>query len=444
MNPKLLGVIAMLAATSGSAAEYSLEFQTVSPTRASSIAGNTGAFASLSARKPTELVGEPAVVSAHALYGTLRPSPGRAAMVVRLDQSKGDGSGYDRLIIDLNGNRNLTDDPVISTSENGGQRLSGSSYSMEIFGPIAPPSGQAIAGWPMAYYAQAIVSRNAARSTSSSSSGTFIGQLRLQAGWYAVATVNIDGKPRKLGLLDADANFKLGDSSASPTYRTSRSSEESWSFPATDAWLCDIDHSGSFENRTSDSEDAAFGPIVYFDAVPYRVTLNLDRKAIVVEPWAEPTGLLALKSEGAPVRNVVLAWKAPGSSAWQRISAPVSNGIVRVPAGEYRIYEIELRSTAGESGAVAAFATFSGPGKPTEVAPNGSAALACGGPLRAKLSFSSMSGMLLLQAKLFGSAGETYSSFLGGTAFRSRPSAPKFELKTKDGVPIESGTMEYG
>ena len=43
----------------------------------------------------------------------LRPGPGQ--LLFRLDESKGNGQGYDRLIVDVNRNGDLTDDPVVST-----------------------------------------------------------------------------------------------------------------------------------------------------------------------------------------------------------------------------------------------------------------------------------------------------------------------------------------
>jgi hypothetical protein len=147
------GLAAMAAVVAAFAEDFPLTFQTIPVKEVMSFPGGAGNYAQLELTKPTKLRTEPRAVSHHALYGEWRDTSTGEAFVFRLDESSGDARGYDRLIVDLNQNGDLTDDPVIPrapVADDQAERLH--DYR---FGPIEAPADKQIAGHRPIYFAQA-------------------------------------------------------------------------------------------------------------------------------------------------------------------------------------------------------------------------------------------------------------------------------------------------
>ena len=92
-------------------------------------------------------------MSRHPLYGESRVTPSGPAFLFRLDESKGDGKGYDELIVDMNQNGDLTDDPVSPRVVLPTDAPDDASDQM-VFGPIQAPADKAVAGGRPVYFAQ--------------------------------------------------------------------------------------------------------------------------------------------------------------------------------------------------------------------------------------------------------------------------------------------------
>ena len=109
--------ISLLAVLGGivtaAAGDFPLTFRTIPAKDVMAFGGGSGSYGMLSLTKPAEVKKEPKAVSAHALYGQCRESRDAAAFLFRLDESKGDGKGYDRLIVDMNQNGDLDRKSVV-------------------------------------------------------------------------------------------------------------------------------------------------------------------------------------------------------------------------------------------------------------------------------------------------------------------------------------------
>jgi hypothetical protein len=407
----------------------------------------------LALTKPAALKAEPKAVSAHPAYGQARTGDTDSpSFLFRIDESKGDGKGYDRLVVDVNGNGDLSDDPVLAPLVLTGQPKYPEGYELANFGPFQAPADKAIGGKRPTCYAQMIFYRKGlaaattATATPATPARTYVGSIRFYSGWYLETTVTVAGAKQKLGLVDGNVNFRLGDTGGVRTVRVASTNQENWYFTGGDNWLRDVDNSGKFENKPFGAEYQAFGSIMYVAGTPCRVAVKPDFKAVTVEPWPGPLGELALQPNGAQVRAVTLACEEPAGQ-WQLFHAPVVNGKVRVPPGKYRLYMCELAGTAADKQPLAAAGYQRQVTELVTVAANQTVTLTAGGPLTAKLTTATRptdKDTLILQAALIGAGGEAFSSFGAGKGLTAKPTPPTFALTTKDGKKIAAGNMEYG
>ena len=305
--------MALAAAMTASGEEFPLTYRTIPAEDVMSFLGGSGSYGQLGLTRPTKLKKEPKAVSRHPLYGECRDTSTGAALVFRLDESKGDGRGYDQLIVDMNQNGDLTDDPVALSATPAHERGATSPDQLR-FGPIQAPADKAVAGGRPIYYAQVYVFNRQLLSSGQKAPNLFFGQLVLKAGWYLDTTVELNGLKQKVGVFDGNSNLRLGDV-AQPETATSRG-EKSWYFRPADYLLVDADGSGSFEHDVFQSEACPFGPILYLGTKAYKVALAPDCKSLRVEPWTEPLAEVALHPQGDQVRNITLAWEGP-NGRWQ-------------------------------------------------------------------------------------------------------------------------------
>ena len=141
-----------------SAADYPLDFKTLTVQQAMSLPSISSIYCMAATNRPPGLVKEPPAVSKRPLYGTI--NLGSQSMIFRLDESKGSRRGYDRLIVDVNQHGDLTGDPVVKRADNpaatGG--VSGSiSLDEGQFGPIQSPESKKIGADRPIYFAETIV-----------------------------------------------------------------------------------------------------------------------------------------------------------------------------------------------------------------------------------------------------------------------------------------------
>ena len=301
--------MAMAAVVTASAEDFPLTFRTIPAKDVMTFPGGYGTYGQLRLAKPERLKREPKAVSRRPLYGECPATAGAAPFLFRLDESKGDGKGYDQLIVDMNRNGDLTDDAAVQPVALASDRKAAASPMRErLFGPIQAPAGTTIAGGRPVYFAQAYITELPTLRSSQNIQNLYAGQLRLKAGWYADTTVELKGVKQKVGVYDGDSNLRLGDVAKARTYR-SAGEEETWSFGPGDFLLVDKDGSGAFERDAFDSEASPYGPVLYLGASPYKVALSSDCKSLQAEPWPEALAQVSLQPHGDQVRSVLLAWE---------------------------------------------------------------------------------------------------------------------------------------
>jgi len=463
----LCGAMALVMAGTAVGEDFPLTLRTIPAKDVVSFPGNTGTYGLLKQSKPARLKKEPKAMSSKAFYAEGGDARTGLSFLARLDESKGDGKGYDRLILDLNQNNDLTDDPVV---ERVVLPTTGQSEAVRqmLFGPIQAPADKAVAGGRPVYYGQVYLFQSLLRSTllnlpatsSRTNQGVSSGQLMLRAGWYLDATVELDGVKRKVGVLDGDSNLKLGDV-PQPSIVTS-GGNRSWSFRRGDSLLVDDDGSGSFENNAIQSEAVAFGPIFYLGAKAYKLSLVSDCKSLRLEPWTETLAEVTVRPRGDQVQSLTLAWGLPDDQ-WQLIRPGVANGKVLVPPGDYRLYACSLVGKSGARDQVMVSGMQRIMQTPWTFSAGKANSLDCGAPLEIKVTATktrTTSRVTLadnpgkqkaepqptvrISARVAGAGGETYSSYFKGEGFKSRPPKPTFTVADAKGKTLANGNLEYG
>jgi len=449
------------------ATDYPLTFKTLDAQQALSFPSGSSTYTMLQTSKPAGIVKAPPAVSQHPLYGQI--AAGSEQLLFRMDESKGTGQGYDRLIVDVNRNGDLTGAPVVSPVP--ADRRNGVvvvSPQQILFGPIQAPESLKIGTDRPVFFAQVYMlttPQMIANMAANMTVNMTIGEIMVRPGWYLQATVQVDGKQHKIGYVDADCNFKLGDPEKPVIARVGvNGAETSWYFQGGDRILVDWDGPQTIQSTLLGNQSSPFGPLLYLDAKPYKATLSADFKTLSLEPWAEPMAELALQTHGEQVNNLELGWeKAPGD--WVLLQAGVANGKVKVPPGNYRLYAVGLKANSSSGDSLIMSGTKRVPEGGIKAMAGESTPLKCGAPLKLELTATatrdsglSSSGSLLssilgqsgpaqtIQATLFGAGGETYSTpyLLGANGAARQPQAPTYTVLTTDGKQVDSGNLEYG
>ncbi len=454
----LCGAALTTALLSASAAEFPLQFKTVKGEDVMQFPGGYGAYGQLFLKKPDGLKAEPKAISKYPLYGKITPAGTTTTngMVFRLDESQGDGKGYDQVIFDLNGNGDLTDDPAGALLK--GPKMMGMENG--VFGPIT--STNTIAGGHPVYYAQAYIYTQQFRNRPapvSQNQGVYCGQIRLKAGWYLETTVELNGVKQKVGLFDGNSNERLGDSASAVNYTPNGNEQGRWFFAPGDMFLVDRNGSGTFEEDILGTETSPFGPILYLGSNPYKVSLLKGCTCLSVERWTEPLAEVALQPQGTQVASVELAREVqPGD--WQLLKPMAAGGKIQVPPGNYRLFTCALQVKTAQGEALGLQGTLSTPRKPFAYAVGATNTLLCGSPLQVKTEATKRTAqsweanpydpktdsesVLQINSDVVGQGGETYSSYGKGEGFRNRPGKPTFAVVSADGTKIAKGNLEYG
>lgn len=468
----LCGAASLAAMTICSAKDFPLEFKTIPADEVMAFPGGAGTFAQLKTDRPAGLKREPKPISAHPLYGQVGSPTNPGAFVFRLDETKGDGKGYDRLILDLNENHDLTDDLEIapaSVPASSARRSAGREHTL--FGPIQMPADKAIAGARPIYFADFnLYSRRFTRTKTEP--WVYLGNLRFKSAWYLEARVEIDGLNQKLALYDGNANVEMGDP-WKPYHYSSGARDKSWYFSHSDYVLQDHDGSGRYDADFANSEGQPLGPILYLGAVPYQLRLAQDRRSVQVDPWPAPLAEVTLSPYGEQVDQISLAWESsPGD--WLLIKPGIKDEQIKVPPGNYRLYSCVLSAPLDEQEKIMASATRRVLKDAVKFEAGKTNSLACGAPLEVQVTaelqknrtaapspargiwaavrrWLSKAGapdqrsVLRINASVTGAGDEPYSSFFKATGKQLKePPKPRFSITTSDGKEVAAGNLEFG
>jgi hypothetical protein len=455
--------MAVAAAVTASAEDFPLTFRTIAAKDVMAFPGGYGASASLQLTRPTAVKKEPKAVSPHPLYGQCQLANGDT-LAFRLDESKGDGKGYDLLIVDLNHNGDLTDDSAAPRVALPTDLKAASGTEQMLFGPLEAPVDKMIAGGrPVSFAHVYLYNRRQLGPQASRSVNIPLGSFLLKAAWYLDTTVELNGVKQRVGVYDGDGNMRLGDMAKAQINR-SGGQDSNWYFKGGDTWLVDANGSGAFENDPFQTESCPFGSILYLGTKPYKAGLASDCKSLRVEPWTEALAEVALQPRGDQIRSLTVAWERPNGQ-WQLIRAGVADGKINVPPGNYRLYSCDLLGKGAPRDQVMASGSQRVPQKPFSFVAGKANTLRCGGPLEIKVtasrntsplalldlfssddseSTSKSSPVLRINANVSGAGGEVYSTYGKAESLRSRPPRPVFTIVDADGKELANGNLEFG
>jgi hypothetical protein len=450
------------------AVDFPLQVKQVSLEDARMLPGNYGRGASLSYRVPAQLRNAPKLVSAKPMYaqfGTvMRLGESRSSLrwepIAIFDESRGTGTGYDRLYFDLNGNGDLKSAPAITRIKEKKQDASSITFNYNDFGPIKLPSSKTIGQYQPSFYAQMYTYTYKASSSSlvRSDPNRVNGYARIWAAQYLETTVELNGVKQKFGLLDGNCNFQIGDLAGLNKYNYSGTPPEiRWMLAPADVFLRDQDNSGEFKNTIGSRDSESYSRLVYFGGKPYTITLSADYRQVQFNSCTQPMGTLNLPPE---VSQVVLGMEK-GSETWEIATPGLVNQRAIIPAGTYRIASATLRGDAG-SGKTLITETTSGLTEVQSVTAGGNANLKIGLPLRLNLTTSNAKSIVPLEREakvavpststlrlnlaILGVAGEKYGSFtqIDSQGKTERPKPPTYEIIGPDGKQIAAGDFEFG
>jgi hypothetical protein len=452
-------IIALLPLASSllTAEDFPLSYRELAAETVATFPRSYGSEGVLSASKPADLRNEPPAPFGHPLYGRLWTNAANSLPAIfRLEESQGAGKGHDRLIIDLNRNGDLTDDPVLHPSPCPIEAMTNNEEREEaFFGPILVPAPPGFPVKQLQYFARTHIYNRRALARGARD-GLYFGQLRIQAGWCLEAAVNLNGERSRLAIVDCDGDLGIGESwhIKSPALP-----DAPWDLAVGDAFLQAPGISGNFDNRLFTTECSPypftprcspFGSFLYVGAKLRKVTLADGMRHVHIEPWTEPLVEVRIGPEGKPVRNLLLARENPAGQ-WQLMRTSVVKGKSYVPSGSYRVYGCLLEGKAGLFQHVRASAFDRTLTNSFRAESGRVVSLVCGAPLEIKVETRLQEGqeqmaprVLRISAKAVGAGGETYSAYGVGKAFDRDPRKRVFVITDLAGNKITSGNLEFG
>lgn len=330
----------------------------------------------LSETKPAEVKKEPLAVSKKLyarLFSTERPvvlgdnfpTPptmadwGQPITVMRLTE-KELGEGYDTVIIDLNNNGDLTDDPLFRDKKIAPYR--------KFFGPFTLtlpegtlPSDSPIQ--PIMYLESGFLSTP--RSYMDPTSGKFIdfvGFAAIRNGWVLAGTIDENKVLQQVAFKDAYCDFTFSQNvshrevSNDDLYFDNARKVSSIEFFPSDYVLRDYNNNSQFDCELPLNEAEPYGKYLHLNNKLYIWQLTSDLQSCILSPIGDalPTGTYRVPRTSNKRTQVALmtGYTAPAGSSgttfgdgkWQIITLDNNVSKVQLPVGNYVLSKFALRS----------------------------------------------------------------------------------------------------
>lgn len=379
---------------------------------------------------------EPEWKCAHPLKAAI--SVGDASLLLVFDSTDLEKEGYNGLVVDLNGNGDLTDDEPIAAKPTWG-RLS-SSHIMREFPDLKVSVRAGQTAYPHSFQVQA-VSYKIRRGE-----GKDAKELRYTYAQFTSAAVRegeltLDGKPYSLLLVDYNGNGRFDD----------LGSVSGNILPMDGRVFADegdrlILNPKEFDRRlpahglSHQRGTHPVGPLVCIEGKFYDLEITPAGDRLKLEPANVPLGKVTSDN---PAWNVVLY----GPQGLLKLTGQAGREIP-VPAGEWRLLEYAMLSSWEAAGTGPSYLTAQGTKNCTavEVKAGQTTALSFGQPfkptvLAADRRSSQASDKCELEMKLIGAAGEVCT----GLVVNGRsPADPSFVIAGANGEKVASGSFSFG
>ena len=442
-------------------ASFPLSVRNLDLNEARSSPGGHGGFGQVTLVKPAHVNKTAKAVSARPLYCQLyqgNTADGRAepkGMAFMLDESRGTGTAYDRLIVDLNDNGDLSDDPVLSqasSSESHGD----ANFEQAAFGPIELPEARATGPWRPRFFVEVYLYNKSLLKSAQPDTHMPLGQLRVYAANFVETTVELNGARERWGFIDGNCNFRLGDRASSTSIYRGSARGPSWYLVPGDYLLRDRDGSGRFERSLVVSDAEILSRVVYSGALPYLLDLDPALGSVRVEPYSDKVAELQVVPE---LKQLVLGWQGPGG-AWEALTPAVASGKAVVPEGAFRLVSC-IVGARNANGQWLAAVSSEMPDREFRIECGQSHKLKLGPPLALEITNENpreandweltpadrrrdpKPTLVDINVSILGSGGERYARFYNETKMESLP-PPSFEIVGPENQRLASGTFEFG
>ena len=364
---------------------------------------------------------------------------------------------YNRLYFDLNHNGDLTDDEVVKANDAQGRIYTSSSYS---YGQFSFPRVDLTVD---------------ADGTKVEYAFLFSGYVQAQENYqYATASLNsaayregemtLDGKKRRVVLVDYNSNARFDDKATVTTVHTS-DGEATYAIPG-DMIYVDPDPSGGsymygYDATTNDDQQYV-AELVDIDGKFYELDLTAAGDKITLSASTAPVGYVKNPSKG--YRAMVFSDKRVLKISWNE------SGKTPLPVGDWKLASYTIDGTGQENtakadkeepsllnmlaNAITGSRAVAGPrfSMVSARAPGDYAAVKVregetvdmpfGPPYKPVVTASGQGGETVsLSMSLVGAAGESCSNLMVNG---SRPADPRFTITTPDGTEVQTGKFEYG
>ncbi len=376
--------------------------------------------------KPSQLRAEPAQVSAKPLYCFGYNIP----ILGRLDSSTLPGTNYDRLILDLNGNYDLTDDPVWPV-----QTIIVSGTKHNVFGPIRPAAGGQATNFQYGFYCDANFYDN----------GDKYAYTYLYPASRFEADVTLGTRSQKFVLLNGDANGHLGDYASATRIYWNPNQYYYTAITSRDWLLRDFNNSGAIDYSGYNREKQYLAKVIHIQGKPYSFFISPTGQAIQLEPYIGPVGYLAPVSKPEVIQDLELVRQA-GVVEGEPMVAEINQGRLELPAGNYQLYATTIYYNDNKGRYISAQGILDHPRDQLVVSPGQSTSIACGSPIAMQVvadkSTNGSQVTLNLTVKFVGAYEETFS----GISVTKNYSTvyPVLKITDDQNKLLESSNLSFG
>jgi hypothetical protein len=341
-----------------------------------------------SSRKPQRITQEPKYHSREPLYATVRIGVSRDPITLVLDNSSGEGLGYDILYVDADGDGRIT-----AAEQVPGLPL----QDGQTFGPLRlmiDCGGERCPQWflvQLAEYPQ--------------ENGQVYRNLQFTNAGYYQGIVTFGEQKRLFAVVDANGNGLYND------YHRDADA-------IGDRLLVDANGDGKLDPAYNGDEAQPLGRYLEVGGRYWKLDVAADGSSVTVEPLDRPLGTLR-----ADVADFTLLLTGEHGI----LRARGRDGTVIVPAGTYRLAQCDYKLTepGGKPWTLSARGTDRSPAVP--VPADGEAHFPFGPPFLPRvLTNASAFGPLSLNLELSGAGGEVYTNIQ--VSSMGRPPVPKVRL----------------
>lgn len=364
---------------------------------------------------------------------------------------------YNRLHFDLNHNGDLTDDQVVKANDSRARTYTSSSYS---YGQYSFPRVDVTVdadGTKVDYaflfsgYAQAQANHQYAMAS-------------LNSAAYREGEITLDGKKRRVVLVDHNSNARFDDKATVTSVRTS-DGDATYAMPG-DMIYIDPDPSGAsymygYDATTNDDQQYV-AELIDIDGKFYEMDVTAAGDKITLTASTAPVGYVKNPSKGyraivfSDKRVLKISWNESGKSSlpvgdWKLASYTIDGSgqedTVNADRDQPSLLNMLASAITGSRAAAGPRFTMVSARAPgdyaaVKVREGETVDIPFGPPYKPVVTASAQGNdTVSLSMSLVGAAGESCSNLMVNG---SRPADPQFTITKPDGTEVQTGKFEYG